>query len=156
MAALTPLPSAIWRLTLVFGASGGYTDAGLVELGVGDAAGRAYLVALSVLTEVAALLTLGLVSRWGEVVPRWVPRWGGRTLNRRAVTAVAGTGAALLILMWTPNLFWWTLEHPDLTEQGRLIIGLLYLPLVAWGPLLAAVTVAYRRRGSPGRPTSSR
>ncbi|GAA0271258.1 hypothetical protein GCM10010302_06030 [Streptomyces polychromogenes] len=37
-----------------------------------------YVVGLSVLTEAPALLTTGLVSEWGEVVPRWVPLIGGR------------------------------------------------------------------------------
>ncbi|WP_294567962.1 hypothetical protein [uncultured Arthrobacter sp.] len=33
-----------------------------------------------------------------------------------------------------------------MTPTGADVVGLLYLPLVAWGPLLAAVTVSYARR----------
>lgn len=144
-AAVAPLPSAIWRLFLVFGFSGGYTEQGLVDLGV---AGRGwmYLVALSVFTELAALLTLGLVQPWGDVFPRWVPCLGGRAVPTRPVVVAASAGAVVLTLLWTPLLWWWSTPHPDMTASGADVVGLLYLPLVAWGPLLAAVTVSYARR----------
>ena len=52
----------------------------------------------------------------------------------------------MLILLWTPNLLWWSIDHPDMTTTGRTVVGLLYLPLVAWGPLLVLVTISYARR----------
>lgn len=52
----------------------------------------------------------------------------------------------MLAVLWTPLVTWWSLPHSDLTARGSLVVGLLYLPLVAWGPLLAAVTVSYNRR----------
>jgi hypothetical protein len=118
-AAITPLPSAVWRLLLVFGFSAGYTDRGLVDLDIGNG-GWFYLLLLSVLTELAALLTLGLVQPWGQVVPRGVPVLGGRAIAAKPVVIAAGVGAVALIVLWTP--------------------------LVAWGPLLAAVTVSFARR----------
>ncbi|WP_256356489.1 hypothetical protein [Streptomyces sp. PKU-EA00015] len=33
-----------------------------------------------------------------------------------------------------------------MTDTGNLVVGVLYQPLVLWGPLLAAVTVSYHRR----------
>ena len=144
-AALTPLPSALWRLSLILGFSGGLTEQGLIDLDV-DGWGWTHLVALSVLSEMAALLTLGLVQQWGEVVPRWVPHLGGRPVPAKPVVLAASTGAVLLILLWTQLLFWWSSPHPDMTADGAFVVGLLYLPLVAWGPLLAAVTVSYSRR----------
>jgi hypothetical protein len=30
-----------------------------------------------------AILTLGLVQRWGEIFPRWIPRLGGRRSRQR-------------------------------------------------------------------------
>ena len=144
-AALTPLPSALWRLLLVFGLPAGYTARGLDGLGV-DGWGRVGVLGLSVFSELAALLTLGLVQRWGEVVPRWVPVVGGRPVRRRPVVVLAGVGAVALTVLWTPLLGWWALDHPGMTSTGATVVGVLYLPLVAWGPLLGAVTCWYARR----------
>lgn len=58
----------------------------------------------------------------------------------------AAVGATLLIVLWTPFLFWWNLDHSDMTPTGATVVGFIYLPLVAWGPLLAAVTVSYAKR----------
>jgi hypothetical protein len=146
--ALTVVPSALWRLLLVFGLPAGYTEQGLDRLDVAGW-GRLSLIVLSVGTELAALLTLGLVQPWGEVVPRWVPVIGGRRVPSRPVVVAATVGAALLVLVWTPLLLWWTLDHSDMTPTGATVVGFLYLPLVAWGPLLAAVTVSFSRRHPP-------
>jgi len=132
-AALTPLPSALGRLLLVFGLPAGYTARGLADLGV-DGWGRVGVLGLSVFSELAALLTLILVQRWCEVAPRWIP-----------VVVLAGIGAVALTVLWTPLLGWWALDHPGMTSTGATVVGVLYLPLVAWGPLLAAVTCWYAR-----------
>ncbi|WP_246646585.1 hypothetical protein [Nonomuraea ceibae] len=145
-AALVALPSGLWRIGLVLGFPLGYTEEGLRALLGTGAAGPAYLVALSVLTEGAGLLTLGLVRPWGEVVPRWVPYAGGRVIPRRAVLAAAWAGVVVLAVLWTPFLFWWAVPHGDMTATEHLLVGFVYLPLVAWAPLLAAVTLAYQRR----------
>ncbi|WP_367124139.1 hypothetical protein [Streptomyces phytohabitans] len=156
-AALVTLPTGVWRLLLAAGFPAGYTATGYAAM---DATGRGavYLVALSVVSEVLALLTLGLVRPWGEVVPSRVPGWGGRVVAPRVVTAVAGCGAVVLTLLWTPFVAWWALPHPDLTDTGAVVVGLLYLPLTAWGPLLGAVTVAYHRRhrASPSPNSATR
>lgn len=89
-AALTPLPSALWRIALVFGFSAGYTEQGLEGLNL-SGWGWLYLVALSVVTEAVALLTLGLVQSWGEVVPHWVPLIGGRAVRPKPVVISAAT-----------------------------------------------------------------
>ncbi|MGJ9421650.1 hypothetical protein [Aeromicrobium sp. CF3.5] len=144
-AALTPLPSALWRLSLVLGFSGGYTEQGLVNLNV-SGLGWISLVVLSVLTEVLALLTLGLVQPCGDAFPRWVPYLGGRSIARKPVVVVASASALVLTVLWAQMLFWWHIPHPDMTSTGANLVGFLYLPLVAWGPLLALVTVSYARR----------
>lgn len=145
---LLALPSSLWRIGLALGYPLGYTEQGMRELVGPTAWGPGYLVMvlLSLLTEGAALLTLGLVRRWGEEVPRWIPVLGGRTIPRPAVAVPAWLGVTTLAGLWTPLLFWWTLPHADLTAAGRLFVGLVYLPLVAWAPLLAAVTLSYQRR----------
>ncbi|MEV8099204.1 hypothetical protein [Kitasatospora sp. NPDC085879] len=143
------LPSGLWRLLLATGHPAGYTEAGYRALGV-TGWGAGYVVGLSAAGEVLALLTIGLVRPWGEALPRWLPLLGGRLVPVRAATAAAAAGALALTVLWTPFAFWWALPHPDLTATGRTVAGLLYLPLVTWGPLLAAVTVSsYRHR----RPT---
>ncbi|WP_326733931.1 hypothetical protein OG912_00145 [Streptomyces sp. NBC_00464] len=58
----------------------------------------------------------------------------------------AGVGARLLTLVLTQFAFWWAVPHPDRTPLGSSIAGVLYLPLAAWGPLLAVVTLAHHRR----------
>lgn len=143
--ATLPLPSGLWRLALVAGYPAGYTDEGLVALDL-SGSGRMYLIVLTILIEAAALMTLGLVSRWGVQLPEWMPRWGGRRMRPRLVVVVAAVGAAVLSVLWTPFIAWWALPHPELTDLGSALIGLVYLPLVAWAPLLAAVTFDYYRR----------
>lgn len=143
--ALLALPAGIWRLLLGAGFLAGYTEAGYVAAGL-PGWGRVYVIGLSVATELLAMLTLGLVRPWGEVLPSWVPLLGGRGIPQRPVTVVAGAGAVGLICLWTPFVLWWNLPHPDMTAAGATVAGFLYLPLVAWGPLLAAVTVSRHRR----------
>jgi hypothetical protein len=71
------------------------------------------------------------------------------------VVAVAGTGAVLLTLIMLSQLIVWqmvdesTLGAGDLTGTARTIMGLCYAPLLAWGPLLAAVTYTYYLRHRP-------
>jgi hypothetical protein len=145
LAALTPLPTALWRLLLVLGLPAGFTERGLTVLDI-DGSGRFYPLALSVPTELAALLTLGLVRPWGETAPGWVPALGGRRIPARLVVTLASIGTVVLLVLWTPFVLWWTLDHHDMTRTGHDVVGLLYLPLVAWGPLLGAVTLSFARR----------
>ncbi|UNO44441.1 hypothetical protein [Streptomyces sp. MST-110588] len=35
---------------------------------------------------------------------------------------------------------------PGMITVGDVVVGFLYLPLIAWGPLLGAVTLSYHRR----------
>jgi len=95
-----------------------------------------------------ALLTLGLVQRWGEVVPRWIPLVGGKPVPPLAAVIPAGTGAVALMLLWASTFSnigeIWAVYSLDGAE--RVFMMACYLPLLLWGPLLAAVTVAYHRR----------
>ncbi|MCX5380098.1 hypothetical protein [Streptomyces sp. NBC_00091] len=147
--ALLTLPTGVWRLFLAAGFLAGYTEAGYAAAGI-PGWGRVYVVLLSVASELLALLTLGLVRPWGEVLPRWIPLVGGRRPAPGRVVAAAGVGAAVLTLVWTPFAFWWLVPHPDMTASGAALVGFLYLPLAAWGPLLGALTLSYRRRHRAG------
>src|ERR671916_153345 len=67
LVSLVVLPSALWRLPLVFGFSMGALEHGVpIEIPVRE---RFYILGLSVVTELAALSTLGLVRPWGERFP---------------------------------------------------------------------------------------
>ena len=145
---LTALPSGLWRLALAMGFHAGHTEQGYIDR-VGSTTGAIYVVVLSIVAEGFALLSLGLVRPWGEVVPRWIPRLGGRAIPARAVVVSASIGAGILFVLWTPFLFWWNIPDVTLTAAGHTVVGFLYLPLVAWAPLLAAITVDFHRRHRP-------
>ncbi len=110
--------------------------------------GTLYVVALTLLLLGLATLTLGLVRRWGEVAPRWMPFIGGRRIPPIAAIIPAATGAFALTLMWV-GVF---LNAEDiflvygLDGAARLVLIACYAPLLLWGPLLGAVTVSYAKR----------
>ncbi|MGB2567525.1 hypothetical protein ACPFP2_03580 [Micromonospora citrea] len=152
---LLVLPSGIWRLALGAGVPVGFTG----ELGRLYAAPgwiTPYVVALTVVAEAAALLTLGLVRPWGEVVPAGVPRFGGRPLPTWCVVGAAALGVAALTAIAVPTVALWNgpenMGDPD-APQGiaGVVMTACYAPMLAWPPLLAAVTVAYWRRRRAAR-----
>ena len=114
---------------------GVYAGAGLATLGVGG-----------------AILTLGLVQRWGEVFPRWMLGLRGRRVPvgvavvPAAITSVAVTSAGLMFVRFgVTGKFGDTFpgENTDLAAW----LPEMFWPL--WGIALAAATYAYwlRRRG---------
>jgi hypothetical protein len=93
-----------------------------------------------------AVLTTGLVARWGEVWPRWMPGLRGRAVPIAAavvpatlVTLLIGSAAVPMVMM--------------AIGSGELWL-LLAFPLPIWAPALGAATVGYalRRRGGRARP----
>lgn len=156
------LPSSSWRiLAVVF-------EVPLMDLSAGDPNGsmsgwfpiELYVVLLSLVSEALAFSAIGLIARWGEVFPRWIPGLGGRRVPVLAAIIPATFGAVALTLLWT----WATvMAMLGRTLQGEsasgypfaeydwqfVIASVAYVPLIAWGPLLAAVTVAYYRRRRP-------
>ncbi|AZM55082.1 hypothetical protein DMA15_23000 [Streptomyces sp. WAC 01529] len=138
------LPSGLWRIALV----AGLPVAAQEQSGTGEAV---YVVALSVISELLAWLTLGLVREWGETVPAWVPVLGGRQVRPLAAVVPALLGATGLF-----GLMGWAFYAQiaglgseagvtDSTAQSALLV-LCYIPLIAWPPLLTAVALAYYRR----------
>lgn len=146
-AALTPLLSFVWRLPLMFGIPMGMDDAFMDDMMSYPFSVRAaYLIGLGVLAEGLAFLTLGLVRPWGETVPRRVPVLRGKTIPAWLVVTIATFGGLSATLMFTVlGPFAWpgNFTHVD----GWVVIQTAcYVPLVAWGPLVLAVTWAYARR----------
>jgi hypothetical protein len=147
----TVLPSGIWRL-------GAASDEGI-----------GLVVFLSILSEVLAFTAIGLIARWGEVFPRWIPFLRGRQVPMKAAVIPAAFGATILTLLWTAALatqiMGVTVRGDDLSDTFPSQAGgwqaawfyVCYAPLIQWGPLLAVLTVAYwkRRRAAGNAPAAA-
>jgi hypothetical protein len=150
---LTVLPSSIWRLPAAFGDG----------LGLGE---RAYVVSLSVLSETFAFTAIGLIARWGEVFPQWIPFLRGRRVPRRAAVLPATIGAAGLTFLFTllfiaSEIRGTTIRGGDLPADFPGQAGgweaawfyVCYAPLTLWGPLLGVLAIAYWKRRSAAERT---
>ena len=99
-----------------------------------------------------AILTLGLVQRWGEVFPRWIPRLAGRrvppalAIVPAALVSVLVTSAGLMFLRLTLLRTMGAVFPAISPENWAALAPELLWPL--WGGALAAATLAYyyRRR----------
>lgn len=151
---LCALPSGLWRIALVAGWPDWY--AGHVWL-PGE---RPYVLSLSLVAECLALLTLGLVRPWGERLPTWLPFVGGRAVPVRAAVVPASIGALLITALGTyATLNYFFHFVPPLNDNGEAFptsgpgawaLWACYVPVLAWGPLLAVVTRAYYVRRNRG------
>ncbi|SBT52352.1 hypothetical protein [Micromonospora auratinigra] len=119
-------------------------ESGLVWAGAG----------LAAFATVGAVLTLGLVQRWGEVFPRWLPGLAGRRVPPRLAVVPAGLVAVAVTAGCLGELtapeFWRIMGG-----FSAAVAPMVLWPL--WGPALGAATLAYhlRRRGTCadcGRP----
>ncbi len=147
---LCVLPSAVWRLHAALWTNNQACFSG-------SPWEKPYIISLSVVSVTAACLTVGLVRRWGEVVPSWIPGIGGRAVPVRAATTAAGIGAGLIFLVYAyavlNTVFRWR-EPPPLNPAcpppsqtpDAWIAYAAYAPLLLWGPLLLVVTLAYHHR----------
>jgi hypothetical protein len=140
------VPAGIWRILFALGLPAGFTGSQAPD----EWFMLPYVIALTVASEAFAFLSMGLVRPWGEIWPRWVPFLHGRRIRPLAVVIPASLGSVALVLLWTPlSLGFASDADPEMPHGAKaVILYACYLPLVAWGPLLAAVTVAYavRRR----------
>lgn len=158
---LLVLPASIWRIAVCT------FHVPLVDALPPDASGdlpswlplEIYVILLSIVSEILAFSAVGLVAGWGERFPRWVPIVRGRVVPARFALVPAAAGAVVLTLLCTwvaitaalglnvrgeePTVRLLTLE----TWQGALTV-VVYAPLLAWGPLLGALALAYARRRS--------
>ncbi|MFD2792334.1 hypothetical protein ACFS27_02100 [Promicromonospora vindobonensis] len=149
--ALITLPSGLWRIALVAGLP---VVSSAIVLPLSE---RVQIVGLSLVAEVLAMLSLGLVQRWGEELPGWLPLIGGRPVHRLAATIPAAVGATALTGIWTfavvgvvSRVVGGGLDSLFPTALQKAVLLVCYVPLLAWGPLLAVLTVAYFRRRTPG------
>ena len=97
---------------------------------------------------VGAMLTLGLVQRWGERFPRWMIGLAGRRVPIALAVVPASLVSVLLIVGGI--VIWSSLRQMPTGSIGAIVFALgptLLFPL--WGAALALATLAYyyRRRG---------
>lgn len=149
---LLTIPSALWRLGIAFGIGwDGYDQGWIVRSQLNTSFGAFRMVLLSVVTELLALLALGLVQRWGEVIPPWIPGLRGRVINPWVPTILAVIGAVGLTMIWTFGVPYAALTgttfDPGMDTGFPLTVQLIsYAPMILWGPCLFGVAVSYLRR----------
>lgn len=80
-----------------------------------------------------------------------IPRLGGRRVPVPAAVVPAALGALACTVYGV--LFVWTTLHGEMaiTVWGEWLMNICYVPMVAWGPLPAVVTVAHRLNADPER-----
>lgn len=130
-----------WAAGIPLGISAGFLEemheTGLVWSGAG----------LGAFAMAGAVLTLGLVQRWGEVFPRWMPGLAGRRVPIRLATVPA---TVVAVFVTSAAIGFVTADGFRSMISGDLSMAT--LPMVLWpfwGVALGAAALAYhlRRRG---------
>ncbi|EPJ39723.1 hypothetical protein STAFG_3216 [Streptomyces afghaniensis 772] len=135
--ALCAVPSGLWRIAMASGVHVGYSDRVLRDVFDIPGWGIAYVIGLSVLTELAALFPLLLVSdRWRPLHPRVL-----------APLAWTGSGVLVLVALWQLVVAF-TVESQTYMSSGtaQTVWGFAFAPLFAIPALMTAVTWSYAKR----------
>jgi hypothetical protein len=150
------LPSCLWRLPFAFHFDMGqqHDEGGMPSLWVSIP----YVFGLSVGSELIAILCIGLVRRWGEVAPAWIPAIGGKPVRPLAavIPAVLG-GLALTVLFGSvPIGDGQTLTMFGVSEDVSYVNGwwkafamLCTAPIRIWGLVVLVLAGAYYLRRRP-------
>ncbi|WP_086820829.1 hypothetical protein [Allokutzneria sp. NRRL B-24872] len=137
-AALCPLPYGLMRMSWL-------TPVAL--LGPENVTESAGIRLMGLLLGFAALggsvLTLGLIQRWGEIWPRWVPVLRGRPVPL-AFPVTFGALIAAVMAFAGVSFGIMALSGPDPRPEMLLVF-----PFPLWAPLLAAAVLAYYYRRRP-------
>jgi hypothetical protein len=143
---------AAWNVGIPMGVSQRFVDdlaADVVEKGM-----HPMVLWMLVIPDVlGALLTLGLVMRWGERFPAWVPFLGGR---RVPISLAVVPATVVSVAVTVAGLALYRFVWDDGGVKGTAVPGLLWLP---WGLALATATFAYvmrRRRICAGHEPPAR
>ncbi len=138
------VPHALWVLGVPFGISA----ADLAEIQANLSLGAA--LAVTVVPPVAGLLVLGLVQRWGQRFPSWVPVLGGRRVPPLLALVPAGLVAVALITygflsaaVVVRSLANGSRSWPQVAGNWAVLATLLVF--VGWGLALAVTAVGYHR-----------
>ncbi len=142
---------------MLSGANVGFAQADFFR---SNASATAYVLGLEAVQVTAGVLCLGLIRPWGERVPRWVPRLGGREIPRLLPLVVGGTGNALLYLIngalvvkfgsiWLGLAEGWTPAEGMNRWQVAVLVAAYAPMLLLWAPALTVGLVGYGRRRAP-------
>ncbi|WP_433309135.1 hypothetical protein ACQP0U_19780 [Micromonospora sp. CA-269861] len=112
-------------------------------------------VAITLVPPLAGLLVLGLVQRWGQQFPRWVPGLHGRQVPRRLAVIPAGVVALTLVTYGVLSIA--VLVGELLTGDTRWsevwdgwAVTATLLVFLGWGVSLAVTTTGYALATSAG------
>ncbi|MEV6475203.1 hypothetical protein [Streptomyces sp. NPDC051657] len=146
------LPSCLWRLPFALHFEMGQVhESGMPAYWLSIP----YVLGLSVLTEVIAILTIGLVRGWGEVAPAWIPVIGGRRVRPMAAVVPAVLGGLILTLLFTAvpigggrhlGLFGVIESIEYANSAWKVLATVCVTPIAAWGPITIVLAIAYYRR----------
>lgn len=147
------MPTVLWRALLGFGLDLG-TPASWRAAQKLPGSGTAYVLMLSALELLAAMLTLRLIRPNGDVVPSWSPIRAGRRLPTGLVCLIALGGAAVLVVLCALSIRHWGAVDPFAGEVSswwsRLCDGC-YLAALGWPPAVITSVMGYlisRRRST--------
>ena len=144
VAVAVPLVYAATRYAWALGIPFGVSDEFLRQ---GEANGMWVAgAALATVATLGAILTLGLVARWGEVFPRWMPFVGRRRVPVNLAVIPAIVVAALVTsagLMFIRLVLREGLERFGAENWGAVAPELIW---PVWGIALATAALAYRQR----------
>jgi hypothetical protein len=149
------VPHGLWLLGVPFGVSAAELDDMHRNLTTVTGA------AITLVPPLVGLLVLGLVQRWGQQFPRWMPGLGGRRVPRLLAVVPAGLVAISLITYGVLSLAV-MIGEPDLS---RVLEGWAFsatvLVFLGWGVALGVTTIGYVLAtrpdpvpGVPGAPGS--
>ncbi|GAA3744528.1 hypothetical protein HDA32_002821 [Spinactinospora alkalitolerans] len=146
VAAVIPVLYAVsryaWALGIPLGISEDFLRQGREQ---GAWTSGAFLATFGV---VGAILTLGLVQRWGEVFPRWMVGLAGR---RVPISLAVVPASIVSVLVTVGGIGMWSgFARTVTTDSADWMAVAPALPWPLWGVALAAATLAYhlRRRGA--------
>ncbi|MGW4947178.1 hypothetical protein ACWEOZ_36960 [Actinoplanes sp. NPDC004185] len=151
------VPHGLWVLGVPFGIS--EQELRSADAGLSTATG----VAITVVPPLAGLLVLGLVQRWGQQFPRWVPVVGGRRVPRLLAVLPAGTVAVALVTYGVLSFGVFAGQVLDGQQSwaqvrtGWATVATL-LVFLSWGVAVGVTTAGYvvATRASPDRDSTSR
>ncbi|MET8043746.1 hypothetical protein ABZU25_23130 [Micromonospora sp. NPDC005215] len=136
------LPHGLWVLGVPFGIS--ERELNDIDNNLSTLTG----VAITVVPPLAGLLVLGLVQRWGQQFPRWVPGLGGRPVPRLLAVVPAGAVALTLVTygvlssaVFLGRLLSGELPWSDVWDGWAVAATLLVF--LGWGVSMGVTTAGY-------------
>ncbi|WP_410816718.1 hypothetical protein [Micromonospora sp. 050-3] len=148
------LPHSLWVLGVPVGIS--ERELNDIEQNLSTATG----LAITLVPPLAGLLVLGLVQRWGQQFPRWVPGLHGRQVPRRLAVIPAGvvaltlvTYGVLSIAVLVGRLLTGDTRWSDVWDGWAVTATLLVF--LGWGVSLAVTTAGYALATSTDAPMTA-